>query len=200
VATYRRQLAETRELLGEHLSLYQIHSATLDSGVLDDAAVLGALAELRASGVAVGLTTTGPAQDETIRHALEVGGFDTVQATWNLLEPSAGTALAEAHGHGLGVIVKEALANGRLTARGDSARLEQAAQRLGVGADALAIAAVLAQPWADVVLSGVATAEHLAGNLAALEIGWDADTEAALTGLAEPPGAYWERRSTMSWT
>ena len=34
-ATFRRQLAETRERLGDHLRLYQIHSATLDSGVLD---------------------------------------------------------------------------------------------------------------------------------------------------------------------
>jgi aryl-alcohol dehydrogenase-like predicted oxidoreductase len=45
--------------------------------------------------------------------------FDAVQATWNLLEPSAGPALAEAHAAGLGVIVKEALANGRLTDRND---------------------------------------------------------------------------------
>src|SRR5947207_10452076 len=42
-ARLRRQLAETRELLGEHLDLYQIHSATLESGVLDDPDVLGEL-------------------------------------------------------------------------------------------------------------------------------------------------------------
>src|SRR5262245_8299442 len=35
-ATLVRQLSETRALLGEHLSLYQIHSATLERGVLDD--------------------------------------------------------------------------------------------------------------------------------------------------------------------
>ena len=34
-ATLRRQLAETRKQLGEHLTLYQIHSATASSGVLD---------------------------------------------------------------------------------------------------------------------------------------------------------------------
>ena len=32
--TFRRQLAETRENLGEWLTLYQIHSATPESGVL----------------------------------------------------------------------------------------------------------------------------------------------------------------------
>ena len=49
---------------------------------------------------------------------MEVGGFDEVQATWNLHERSAGDALARAHAAGLEVYVKEALANGRLTARG----------------------------------------------------------------------------------
>ena len=118
--TLRRQLGETRALLGEHLALYQIHSATLESGVLDDAAVRDELARLRAAGVCVGLTATGPRQADTIERALEVGGFDAVQATWNLHERSATAALAAAHDAGLGVIVKEALANGRLTARGDA--------------------------------------------------------------------------------
>jgi aryl-alcohol dehydrogenase-like predicted oxidoreductase len=106
VATLRRQFAESRELLGPNLRLYQIHSATLDSGVLDDPAVLEDLARLRASGVSIGVTVTGPKQAETIERALEVGGFDAVQATWNLLERAAGSALAEAHAAGVGVIVK----------------------------------------------------------------------------------------------
>jgi aryl-alcohol dehydrogenase-like predicted oxidoreductase len=44
VSTLRRQLGETCALLGKHLSLYQIHSATLESGVLEDEAVIGELA------------------------------------------------------------------------------------------------------------------------------------------------------------
>jgi aryl-alcohol dehydrogenase-like predicted oxidoreductase len=75
VNTFRRQLGETRELLGDHLSLYQIHSATVESGVLDDPAVLAALAELRASGVSVGLTTSGPEQAQTVERAIGDGGF-----------------------------------------------------------------------------------------------------------------------------
>jgi aryl-alcohol dehydrogenase-like predicted oxidoreductase len=200
VDTFRRQLGETRGLLGDHLSLYQIHSATIDSRVLEDPAVLEALAELRSDGVAVGLTTTGPEQAKTVDRALAVGGFDTVQATWNLLEPSAGPALARAHGEGLRVIVKEALANGRLTSRADCPQLERAAELLGASPDAVALAAVLAQPWADMVLSGAATTEQLRSNLAASRVSWSDRAEAALESLPEKPEAYWRTRSGLAWT
>src|SRR3954447_7958679 len=53
VDTLRRQLAESREVLGSHLDLYQIHSATLDSGVLADRAVLDELARLRGEGLRI---------------------------------------------------------------------------------------------------------------------------------------------------
>ena len=200
VSTLRRQLGETRALIGEHLALYQIHSATIESGVLDDAAVREELARLREDGVRVGLTATGPRQAATIERALEVGGFDAVQATWNVHERSATSALAAAHEAGLGVIVKEALANGRLTARGDAdGRLTAAARERGTTPDALALAAVLAQPWVDVVLSGVATVDTLRSNLAALDVAWDAQAAEALAPLAEPADEYWERRSELAW-
>jgi len=200
VSTLRRQLGETRALIGEHLALYQIHSATIESGVLDDAAVREELARLREDGVRVGLTATGPRQAATIERALEVGGFDAVQATWNVHERSATAALAAAHEAGLGVIVKEALANGRLTTRGDGdGRLTAAARERGTTPDALALAAVLAQPWVDVVLSGVATVDTLRSNLAALDVAWDAQAEEALAPLAEPADEYWERRSELAW-
>jgi aryl-alcohol dehydrogenase-like predicted oxidoreductase len=194
LASLRRQISESRALLGEHLQLYQIHSATLESGVLEDRAVLDELARLRETGLAIGLTTSGPNQRETIERALEVGGFDTVQATWNVLEPSAGPALEAAHAAGLGVIVKEALANGRLTGRGDVALLRELAERADTTPDALALAAVLAQPWADVVLSGAVTIEQLRSNLAALEL-----PTPELPQLAEEPARYWRERAALPW-
>ena len=197
LATLQRQLAESRALLGEHVRLYQIHSATLESGVLDDRALLEELSRLRETGLAIGLTVTGMQQAQTIERALDVGIFDTVQATWNLLEQSASSALAAAHEAGLGVIVKEALANGRLTARGDVALVQELAERSGATPDALALAVVLAQPWADVVLSGAATVETLRSNLAALEL--DIELPPELTELAEDPATYWKERSALPW-
>jgi aryl-alcohol dehydrogenase-like predicted oxidoreductase len=200
VENHRRQLGESMELIGPWLSLYQIHSATIESGVLEDQAVLDALAELRREGVAVGLTTSGPDQGETIDRALAVGGFDCVQATFNLLERAAGPALERAQGAGLGVIVKEALANGRLTSRGDVDGLLRAAERLGATPDAVALAAVLAQPWVDVVLSGAASVDQLESNLAGARLDWSPSLDDELAGLAEPSERYWSARSSLSWS
>ena len=208
----RRQIAESRELLGEHLDLYQIHSATLESGVLDDREVLAELVRMRREmGTRIGLTLSGPRQAETLRRAMAavIDGervFDCVQATWNLLEPSAGPEIQAAHGAGMGVIVKEALANGRLTARNQDAAfavkrrlMEEEAVRLNITLDALALAAVLARPWADVVLSGAATVEQVRSNLGALTVVWDEEAARKLAALREGPTEYWSKRGGMAW-
>ena len=200
VATFRRQLDETRALLQEHLDLYQIHSATIESGVLDDFELLEALGELRDRGIAVGLTVTGPQQRATIERALEVGHFECVQATWNLHERSAEPALVAAHEAGLGVIVKEALANGRLTARGGNELLLEVARALGATPDAVALAAALAQPWADVVLSGAATFDQLESNLHALEVAYDDELLMRLAPLLEDAETYWSKRAALPWS
>jgi aryl-alcohol dehydrogenase-like predicted oxidoreductase len=212
LAALREQLAESRHHLGQYLELYQIHSATLESGVLDDAGVLDELARLRDSGVRVGLSLTGPRQAETLARAvaIERGGrrlFESVQATWNLLEPSVGDALAEARTDGVSVIVKEVLANGQLTSRREASwypdaqrALAREAEQLKTSVDALAIAAALAQPWADRVLSGAVTVEQLASNLAAQSVDIPMDVLERLRALAVPPGEYWKRRAASVWT
>ena len=184
----RRQIGESRALLGEYLDLYQIHSATLESGVLDDQAVLAELNHLRDGGLTVGLSVSGPRQAEVIRRALAVrvdgiNPFQSVQATWNLLEPSAGPALAEAHDAGWGVIIKEALANGRLADR-----------------DQEAIAAALAHPWVDVVLSGAVTEAQVKSNVGALAVRLSPNQLADLSKLAEPPDQYWKERGELAWS
>jgi len=187
LAALVRQIAESRALLGDFLDLYQIHSATLESGVLQDQRVLTELNRLRESGLVIGLSVSGPRQAAVIRRALTVEAdgvnpFQSVQATWNLLEPSAGPALAEAHAAGWGVIVKEALANGRLASR-----------------DATAISAALANPWVDTVLSGAVTTEQLRSNLRALELRPSAAELEDLLKGAEPADLYWKERSALPW-
>ncbi len=210
LATFERQWGETQARLGAHLDLYQVHSLTPQSSAFADGPLLAALAELRGDGVRLGFSTSGPDQAVAIERALalHVDGvrlFDTVQATWNLLEPSAGPALAAAHDAGVGVIVKEALANGRLVGRDEGfvrarRRLQTQAERLETSLDALALAAVLAQPWADVVLSGAVTVGQLRANLRAAHVRWDDEAQGALDEIAEPPESYWRRRAAMSWT
>jgi aryl-alcohol dehydrogenase-like predicted oxidoreductase len=187
LAALRRQIEESRALLGEYLDLYQIHSATLESGVLEDHAVLAELNALRESGLTIGISVSGPRQAEVIRRALAVSvdgvnPFQSVQATWNLLEPSAGPALAEAHDAGWGVIIKEALANGRLASQ-----------------DRVAIAAALANPWMDVVLSGAVTETQVRSNAGALAVQLSPDELAELSKLAEPADRYWTERGQLAW-
>ncbi|GAA3456686.1 aldo/keto reductase [Dactylosporangium matsuzakiense] len=182
-ATFARQLDETRALLGGRLDTYQIHSVTPESPALTDRTLHRALASLAATGVTIGLSVSGPHQAAAIRTALrvEVDGeplFRTVQATWNLLERSAGPALTEAHADGRRAVVKEGLANGRLA-----------------GNDSAALAAALAQPFADIVLSGAATVAQLTSNLRALE-----PTAPAPATTPESPDDYWRTRSTLAWS
>lgn len=206
-----RQWDETLAALGFPPALYQIHSATLDSGVLENVSVLERLGELRAQGVAIGLTTSGPAQAETLARAMEIeiDGrplFDAVQATANLFEPSVLGQLERASRAGMAVIVKEAVANGRLTARNDRPddtnaleALDAVAGRHGVGRDALAIAWLLDHLFVDMVLSGAGNEAQLTSNLRAMDVSLAPADREVLAALAEPPESYWKTRGGLSW-
>ncbi len=208
--TFRRQWEKSSQLLPQ-LRIYQIHSATFESGVLDNGEVLHALSRLKEQGVKVGLTLSGEQQAEVLDKALgiEIDGmalFEVVQATFNMLEPSIAETLATAADQGLGVVVKEALANGRLTHRNHdeelTTRLEplrKLAQDKGVGMDAVALAYVLAQPWAHVVLSGAAVENHLLSNLDALKLKLDPSEMDMLANLAQDGEHYWKTRANMEW-
>ncbi|GLC46089.1 hypothetical protein PLESTM_001824100 [Pleodorina starrii] len=215
-ANLRKQAGETAAHLGPHLALYQIHSATLESGVLDAADVLSELEALkRQRGWKMGLSLSGVQQPVTLRKAIAVrmsdGSplFDCVQATFNLLESSAGEALTEAAAAGMSVIVKEGLANGRLTSRNTDpafaprlAALQRTADKYGTTVDALSLAAVMLQPFRPMVLSGATTVQQLGSNAAALELAGrlqEADVTALVSELAQPPEQYWAERSALTW-
>jgi len=207
----KKQWRETRANLGEHLSLYQIHSATIESGVLQNKDVLLELARLKTEGVKIGLTVSGVDQPALISKAINirVDGvrlFDAVQATWNVLEQSAGDALYAAHIAGMTVIVKEALANGLLTQKNNNpdfilklASLNVEANRLDTTVDALVLAAILSLEWVDIVLSGAANVEHMQSNVKAPDVAWDHLAAAALSRMAESSAKYWQTRSELQW-
>ena len=137
---FLKQQQETLHLLKDHLGLYQIHSATIESRALENEELLNEMRRFKTeNGVGLGLSLSGTQQAQVVEAALKIpmeeGGdlsqgrlFDSVQvhpltsswiahcsqATWNLAEQSAGEALHQARVAGLQVIVKEAMANGRL--------------------------------------------------------------------------------------
>ena len=213
LAAFERQFAESTERLGRYLSLYQIHSVTADGKTLEDDALIDAIARLREKGIRAGLSVSGPGQDVAIRRALAVRRdgervFDSVQATWNLLERGAESALQEAHDSGMKVVVKESLANGRLTHenRNDDdvfsprvARIRAVAESRGTTIEMLALAGALARPWADVVLTGAATVEQIRSSVSALDVDYDADLDAELRPMSVTSDDYWRARSSFRW-
>jgi aryl-alcohol dehydrogenase-like predicted oxidoreductase len=144
--------------------------------------------------------------------------FDSVQATWNLLERGAESALQDAHDAGMKVVVKEVLANGRLTERREAgggrreegendgevfsssiARIRELAEARGTTVEMLALAAALARPWADVVLTGAATVGQIESNVAALELPYDAALDEQLRSASVGSAEYWRSRSSFRW-
>jgi aryl-alcohol dehydrogenase-like predicted oxidoreductase len=99
------------------------------------------------------------------------------------------------------VIVKEALANGRLTTRnaGAEIRREGHRRRPRRGTRSSSLAAALANPWADVALSGAATEGQLRSNVAAIDVVMTQDIRDRIASFAEAPKEYWQRRASLPW-
>jgi aryl-alcohol dehydrogenase-like predicted oxidoreductase len=200
LAMFETQWPQTVQALGDSPpDIYLIHSVTPDSPALQDANLLRRLHELADAGVRVGISTSGPHQGDVLTEAMARPDtpFRAVQATWNLLEQSAADPLRRAHGAGWIVVVKEVLANGRLTDRATTKPVDELASADGQTVDAFAIGAALGQPWADLVLTGAVTPRQLETNVAARVPRSDADQLAA---LAVAPAAYWEERSRLTWS
>ncbi|MEM8892356.1 MAG: aldo/keto reductase [Bacteroidota bacterium] len=206
-----RQWKESQEILGEYLDLHQIHSATLESGVLENTEVLNRLAQLKASGTSIGLSTSGANQAEVVEKAMEIeidgkALFDSFQSTFNVLETSVGPILKQASESGKAIIIKEALANGRLTPRnqdsefmGKAKLLNETAANLNTSIDALSLAFVLKHSWADQVLSGAANTQHLLSNLEAAKLEIPDELIEQLSTIQEDAREYWAKRKSLAW-
>ena len=207
---FASQLAETLDCVGEYIRLYQIHSATIESGVFQNAEVLQLLHSCkRERGWAIGLSLSSPTQSDVLRAALatRVQGealFSSCQVTYNMLEQEAHAALLEAHHAGLTVIVKEGVANGRLLSGGSGLAIDETCTHFGCSHDQLALACVLAQEFEPWVLSGAVTGKQLLSNLRADEVAEQLKEEPALLArvmgkLRQDSGTYWADRAALEW-
>mmetsp|Transcript_14327 Transcript_14327/g.19963 ORF Transcript_14327/g.19963 Transcript_14327/m.19963 type:complete len:337 (+) Transcript_14327:30-1040(+) len=208
VENFLKQVEETAEHLGEYVDLYQIHSATFESGVLTDPRVHEALDKCRQErGWSLGLSVSSPQQCDVLREAMKLQTaekeplFDSVQCTYNLLEQRAGEALLEAHQAGLDIIIKEGLANGRIF---NNESVTKYSTKLQCEPDQLALGCILAQPFEPRVLSGAVTESQLESNFKALQISETLkDDQSLLKEIMEsclvPSVDYWSERSALAW-
>jgi len=194
------------------LTTYQIHSATLETEVLDNKFVLQYLADLQIKfDLHIGITTTGANQTEVLKKALdiEVDGtvlFDVFQVTYNIFDQDLASMVDVISKRGNRLIIKEALANGRIFANSQYPHYEKAYQlltRLGqkynVGVDAIALRFCIDTLPAYKVLSGAANSTHLSSNMKTLDYELEPTDIALLKELAIQPKAYWTERKQLGW-
>lgn len=197
---FENQWPQTVRALDDHPpDVYLIHSVTPESPALSDPVLLDRLRELTAAGVRVGISTSGPSQGQVLTEAMALpdSPFRVVQATWNLLEQSAADALQRAHAAGWLVVVKEVLANGRLTDSLAPVPVREVARWANYDVAALAIGVALEQPWADVVLTGAVTSDQILANIG---IRVPSSILGVFDNLATVPRDYWQSRREIPWT
>lgn len=195
--------------MGEYVNLYQIHSATFESGVLSDARVHEVLSNCRKNhGWKIGLSVSSPKQSDVLREAMKLKStdgqqplFDSVQCTFNILEQRPGSVLLDAHEAGMDIIIKEGLANGRAL---KNAFVLKYASQLQCEPDQLALGCILAQPFEPRVLSGAVTPEQLEANYKAMQVSEELkDNQTLLREIMEScvvtSEDYWGERSALAW-
>ena len=201
----------SKELL-PNLKNYQIHSATFETGVLENEAILSRLATLKLEhGLKIGLTTSGSNQKEVLESAqkIKVNGeslFDLFQVTYNMLDQSTLEIANTLIEKGKRFVVKEALANGRIFPNPNYPNykelyttLEELAQKYEVGLDAIALRFCIDSIKPFKVLSGAANSLHLEQNMKADTFKLEAEDIERLKQFKVQPEAYWAERKRLGW-
>ena len=194
------------------LKTYQIHSATFESGVLKNKEVLEELNRIKkTAGIQIGVSVSGANQKDVISAAakIQVGGkdlFDSFQVTYNILDTSTHMVLRSLLAKGKAVIVKEALANGRLLQNRNFSQYEslyklmdEIASDHRVRTDAIALRYVMDSLSPILVLSGASTRQQLISNLKAQSIQLSEEEMTSLKRLHIIPEIYWSERKQLSW-
>lgn len=203
---------EASKALLPNLNIYQIHSATLDSGVLTNHKVLSRLNELKQEyGLKIGISSSGPEQVKIIEQASKVtindeDLFDSYQVTFNIFEQSCYSILKHLLTKNKTVIIKEALANGRVFKNIKFRNYQSIYNYLNtlsvkhkVGIDAIALRFVMDNLEPTLLLSGASNTYHLKQNLKALKFKLNAIEISKLKSLAVTPEFYWQERCNLVW-
>ena len=194
------------------LTTYQIHSATLETGVLANMPILNRLAELKNKyGLHIGITSTGFNQLEVLKKALdvEVDGkelFDVFQVTYNIFDQSIASLTKDISGRNKKLIIKEALANGRIFPNDKYPNyaiaykyLNKLSLKYNVGVDAIALRYCMDSIPTYKVLSGAAIELHISENMKVLDFKLEDEEIANFKKLAVKPEDYWNERKQLSW-
>lgn len=203
---------EVSKQLYPYIKNYQIHSATFESGVLENQAVLERLFQLKEEHkLKVGLTTTGSNQAEVLQKAIDVqfNGkqlFEVFQCTYNVLDQSIYDLGRQIISNGKQLVIKEALANGRLFSNKTYpryhalyAKLETLSEKYEVGVDAINLKFCSTKLPGSIVLSGANKPEYLFQNLKAKEIQLNPQEIEELTEFKTTSKLYWEERKKLTW-
>lgn len=195
-----------------HLKVYQIHSTTFETGVLENKPVLDYLDFLKNTHhIKMGITTTGANQVDVIKSALnvEVNGeplFDVYQVTYNMLDQSLKAVFSLLAKNNKSIVIKEALANGRVFRNKNYPNhdemyqvLERLASQYHVGVDAICLQYAAQTIPGSVVLSGASDSAQLQENLK-LNTFILSDLELEeLSSFKADPSQYWEERKELQW-
>lgn len=201
----------SRKLL-PNLKIYQIHSATLDTGVLDNKAVLQRLHQIKKDyNIIIGITTTGVNQVKVLKKAVDIELeneplFSSFQSTYNIMDQSILQLKEFFLNANRQLIIKESLANGRLIPNtsfkehnGLYKYITKLADKYNVGADAIAIRFCIDSFPEAVTLSGASSTNQLQSNLAAKTFKLQKEEMELLSSYKIDPVIYWGERKQLSW-
>ncbi|MGK0326245.1 MAG: aryl-alcohol dehydrogenase-like predicted oxidoreductase [Polaribacter sp.] len=200
------------KLLLPYLKVYQIHSATLETGVLENKEVLEQLAFLKKEhNLKIGLTTTGTNQVEVLKKALNilVDGeqlFDLFQVTYNFLDQSLHDILDKLTHQKKSIVIKEALANGRVFRNPRYplyeemySVLDNLSKKHNIGIDAISLKYCEQTIPDSIVLSGASNTKQLKENLKMNSFSLSIDDIEILNSFKTDPKFYWEERKKLQW-
>ena len=195
-----------------HLKTYQIHSATLETDVLENDAVLNQLLFLKEEyKMKIGITTTGTNQVGVIKKALDVSVqekplFDAFQVTYNILDQSLKNISNKLNNEGKSIIIKEALANGRLFRNKNYSHynqlynyMETLAKKYDVGTDAIALNFCSETMSKGIILSGASNNIHLEDNIKTNLFKLTEEEINKLYTFNINEVTYWNERKGLTW-